>query len=388
MKYTIKRKRFVLGGIIAAVLALLTVAMLGLLPLPILPRLGAAAGTPATTLGGAPPIVAAVEYATLTEELRLHGQLTFGEPVPLPLASGVITALPAPGVIVEKGEAIYSVNGEPVTLWAGEMPFWRDLGSGDRGADVTQLQDNLAALGYFTGTPNGVFGAATTAAVRAWQRGLGVEDTGRFAVASVVVVPPIPSDDDYDATTDVVSSTSTSDLSEPGGRVTRAAIRIHEVTARLGESGVSPATFTEQLVYLDVTITEAQSHELQVGTPVTVELPDGTEVATTIAAVSVGNPADGTPPSARIDFPDQTAVQATAGRTVRITVNSNPNQTPTLVIPAVALLATADGFAVEVWDAATGAISRVPVAIGLSADARVQILSGDLAPGVQVVLAR
>lgn len=42
--------------------------------------------------------------------------------------------------------------------------------SGSRGADVTYLQQRLAALGYKPGTADGIFGSKTLAAVKAFQK--------------------------------------------------------------------------------------------------------------------------------------------------------------------------------------------------------------------------
>ena len=51
------------------------------------------------------------------------------------------------------------------------------LEQGDRGATVRELQDGLRAAGFDPGTTDGIFGARTDAAVRAFQgdRGLGVD---------------------------------------------------------------------------------------------------------------------------------------------------------------------------------------------------------------------
>ena len=52
----------------------------------------------------------------------------------------------------------------------GDTPAWRDMSPGiSRGRDVAQLEQNLKALGYFDGTPDGSYTSATTTAVKNWQ---------------------------------------------------------------------------------------------------------------------------------------------------------------------------------------------------------------------------
>lgn len=178
-------------------------------------------------------------------------------------------------------------------------------------------------------------------------------------------------------------------------------IRIDRVTARLGETGVSPATYTETTVRATARLTEAQARELLPGTPVTALLPDGSEVEATLSEIDPGGrpepEGDGaTRPSAVIGFPDQAAVVEAGPVSIRVVVTGDEGE-PALVVPATALLATADGgYAVEIHTG--GEIVRTPVRIGMVADARVQVLASGseipggtgpvLTEGDQVVLAR
>jgi len=54
----------------------------------------------------------------------------------------------------------------------------RYLGAGDKGDDVLQLQNALAKLGFLSATPNGYYGLATAAAVKAFQKNNGIRQTG------------------------------------------------------------------------------------------------------------------------------------------------------------------------------------------------------------------
>ena len=60
------------------------------------------------------------------------------------------------------------------------------------GADIAQLEASLVALGYDPAlkvTVDNHFDSATRTMVKAWQQGLGVEQTGTVALGSVVFLP-------------------------------------------------------------------------------------------------------------------------------------------------------------------------------------------------------
>jgi hypothetical protein len=62
--------------------------------------------------------------------------------------------------------------------------FTADLQFGDNNADVLRLQTLLSQKGYLKATPNGNFGPATLAAVRAWQKASALPSTGYFGPMS------------------------------------------------------------------------------------------------------------------------------------------------------------------------------------------------------------
>jgi len=99
--------------------------------------------------------------------------------------------LPTSGVI-NAGDVLMSVDLRPVVVAQGSVPAFRDLGVGVSGDDVRQLQGFLQAGGYLRGAPDGKFQAATAAAVRAWQKALGVEATGVVRAGDVVFVASLP----------------------------------------------------------------------------------------------------------------------------------------------------------------------------------------------------
>ena len=108
-------------------------------------------------------------------------------------STGMITWLPAAGAIVTRGEPAYAVGGQPVPLFYGARPAWRDMAPGiTPGPDVRQLQRNLAALGYGSGlglVAGGQFDAATELAVERWQQAAGLPVTGTVPLGQVVFLP-------------------------------------------------------------------------------------------------------------------------------------------------------------------------------------------------------
>jgi peptidoglycan hydrolase-like protein with peptidoglycan-binding domain len=141
-----------------------------------------------------PPQVrtAVVERATLREEETESGTLGHGPEHSLAGAKpGVVTELPAPGAVVDRGQSLYRVDAKPVPLLLGGVPLYRKLFWGvERGPDVRVLEENLAALGYTGfGAPDEQFTGYTATAVSAWQKSLGLERTGAVEPADVVVEP-------------------------------------------------------------------------------------------------------------------------------------------------------------------------------------------------------
>ncbi len=105
----------------------------------------------------------------------------------------MVTSVTTSGSIVASGDILYSVDGRPVVALGGIVPAWRDLDSTvDAGADVAQLEAALVALGYDDGGDLAVddqWDKHTTAAVKAWQIGLGLEGSGELPLGYIVFIP-------------------------------------------------------------------------------------------------------------------------------------------------------------------------------------------------------
>ena len=146
-----------------------------------------------------PPNTVKVEKGKLSAMVSLYGTLTYrarsdGSPYSvINQTSGTVTWLPEVGQVVEQGQVIYRVDGNPVVLLYGATPAYRTLSAGMTGADVTELNANLVALGYATAAeiPAGTdtFTSATATALNKLQASLGMSQTGtltRGALAATV----------------------------------------------------------------------------------------------------------------------------------------------------------------------------------------------------------
>lgn len=309
------------------------------------------------------PVTAEAERTTLTSDLRLNGNLSYGQAIDLPGRAGIITRLPKAGDTIGVGQAVYEVDGAPVIAIRGDRPFWRDLSAGvTDGPDVRQLEQALADLGFGRDlTVDDHFTAITESSIRAWQKSIGVPVDGVLALGDAVAV-------------------------------NAASVRVSSVTATLGVSdGASPLAYTGTTLRVETALTDAQSREILPATPVTVVLPDGTEAPATLTSIDPGGQptkeeGKTTPAIATVDLADPAVAQGIGLRAVKVVLAASEVK-DAIVVPVTALVATADGgYAVDVLRA-KGRIERVAVETGLIADTRVQIVGGDLAEGDAVVVA-
>jgi hypothetical protein len=150
-------------------------------------------GDPAAASAPGGPTVA-LERRDLTSTVSVDGTLGFtGEAQMINRLQGTFTWLPAVGDVIRRGDRAFSVDGRPVLLMYGKLPAYRELATGvSDGADVEELERNLAALGFDDGgamTVDDSFTSATAAAVSDWQDSVGLPQTGSVELGRVVFAP-------------------------------------------------------------------------------------------------------------------------------------------------------------------------------------------------------
>jgi len=322
-----------------------------------------------------PPTTAEVTRTTLVETTTLPGTLGYGEEVPVAASGeGTLTWIAATGSTVMRGEPLFKVDERPVVALYGQVPLYRTLRVGLTGADVRQLEDNLAALGYTGFTVDDVFTAGTAAAVRVWQTSLGLAVTGTIERGQIVFTPgPV--------------------------RVAEHSARVGATLRAGGGETVLSYTGTTRLVTVQLAVAD-QALAVE-GGKVTVTLPGGKSVAGTIAKVgtvattpeqAAPTPARGgsTASAARIPvtvvLADQQAVGTLEAAPVDVAFVSQARE-GVLAVPVAALLALPKGgYGVEIVDGRSTRI--VAVQTGLFAAGRVEVSGGGIAAGMKVGMPR
>jgi hypothetical protein len=334
----------------------------------------------ATPAAAEPPAnLAKVEKGTLSAMVSLDGTLTYqaqsdGSPYSvISQASGTATWLPALGQVVDPGQVIYRVNDTPVVLLSGATPAYRTLSAGTTGADVTELNADLVALGYATAAeiPAGTdtFTAATATSLKKLQTTLGLSQTGTLPLGQAVFEP--------------------------------VAVRVTTVSATLGgplQAGQAVLQGTSTNRVVAIALDAAQQSMVKVGEHVVVTLPDNrttpgivTSVGTVATTPPPTNGGGGNGKSAPIiPVEVQPTDPAATGRLDQAPVQveiTTQVVNDALSVPVTALVGkSGGGFAVEVVRAG-GPRELVPVKLGLfdTVGGRVEV-AGNLREGDQVVV--
>ncbi|HLS34197.1 MAG TPA: peptidoglycan-binding domain-containing protein [Brevibacterium sp.] len=104
--------------------------------------------------------------------------------------SGLVTSIAEVDGPLVSGRELFTVDGVPVLVQHGTLPFHRALDLGDEGEDVEALERFLMDAGFLDGeSADGTFGPRVREAVRGLQESLGVEPDGVFQPGYVAFVP-------------------------------------------------------------------------------------------------------------------------------------------------------------------------------------------------------
>lgn len=311
----------------------------------------------------------AVRKTDLTDTQSFTGTLGFGAPQVLKGAgAGVVTKLPSTGDVAERGKPLYSVNDIPVPVFFGGTPLFRKLDTpGTQGSDVAMVADNLAALGYKTGTrasdpAKATFTPTLIDALKKWEKHAGLDDTGTLDVGQIVVVA--------------------------------GAVRVNAVSAQLGDPAAGPlmtVTPTEKVVTVPVDPTSVGS--IKTGAPVTIVRPDNKNVPGKVSAISTTvdggtDPSGGTssgnqnPPKVNIMVvpDDEGAVADLDSASVQVQVTTQTHA-GVLAVPIGALVALREGgYAVQLSNGTLKAVQT-----GMFSKDLVEISGPGITEGLQVV---
>ncbi|GFJ78747.1 peptidoglycan-binding domain-containing protein [Phytohabitans houttuyneae] len=228
--------------------------------------------TPSEASSDLPPATAEVTRQTLVDTQSESGELGYGTTTSASARSGgTVTGLPATGSAVKRGQALYRLDNAPVVLLYGSLPAYRTLGVGTEGADVTQFEKNLRALGYDGFTVDDEYSSATASAVKEWQEDLGLPETGSVELGRVVFAAGEVRVDSHDA--------EVGEAVQPG-------------------TAVVSYTGTARVVTVELEVSDQRL--ARKGAPVAVTLPDGKQTRGRIARTElVIQPAEGRSPRRR-----------------------------------------------------------------------------------------
>ncbi len=275
---------------------------------------------------------------------------------------GTVTALASEGDILGHGDALFVVEGDPVTLFVTDVPFYRTLGVGSMGDDVRVLEEALLSFGFDADgalTVDDVFDEETTNALVAWQASIGAPVDGVLNIGEIMV--------------------------------TEDSIRIAASHISIG-SNVTPGT----PIYTPSTSTSvvsvrlpAEDQELILaGDSVTVVMPNGDDEpasVTTVGNIAIRSQEFGTYFEVEITLDRQGAATGLDEAPVDVEVIDDRVEN-VLVVPVTALLALGEGgYAIQI-DTGNGETRLVAVEAGMYADGSVEVTSSELEPGMKVVI--
>jgi peptidoglycan hydrolase-like protein with peptidoglycan-binding domain len=315
---------------------------------------------PSAASGDLPPATAEITRQTLVDTQTESGELGYGTTISAAARSGgTVTGLPATGSTVKRGQALYRLDNTPVVLLYGSLPAYRALAVGTEGADVTQFEKNLSALGYDGFTVDDEYSSSTAEAVKEWQEDRGLPETGAVELGRVVFAS--------------------------------GAVRIDGNEAAVGEAvqpGAAVLSYTGTARVVTVELDVADQRLARKGAAVTATLPDGktargkiTKTALVIKPAEEQEPAS-TVVEVTVAMDDAKAAAGLDSATVDVAFTASQREN-VLTVPVAALLALAEGgYGVQVVD---GTVTRiVAVETGLFAAGRVEVSGDGLAEGMTV----
>jgi len=332
---------------------------------------------------------------------------------------GIVTWLPAPGKSVKRGETLYRVDDQPVSLFYGGMPLFRSLAKRNTvGRDVRVVADNLIALGYSIGRQPGTGARVAqtttteqTAAEQPTTAPATAEQTAKAPPAAPTTAPsatPTPTRTTHWVTVRRGEGVLTAPLQAaikrwqadvqlpvtgtigPGDvAVQTGAVRVDSVSVQPGDSADGPlmsVTPTAKVVTVQAEVDQAGVVEQ--GDKVTVQLPDDSHTAGRVAAVGTalkvpdGSTGPNDPPKLTITITIDKAAAVAKLDSADVQVDfAAETHKGALVAPVGALLALSEGgYAVQLEGG-----GLVAVETGIFAKGLVEITGDGLSAGAKVV---
>jgi multidrug efflux system membrane fusion protein len=275
---------------------------------------------------------------------------------------GTVTALASEGDILDHGDTLFVLQGDPVTLFVTDVPFYRTLSIGSVGDDVRVLEEALVSFGFDASgelVADEVFDETTTDALVSWQASIGAPVDGVLNIGEIMVT-------------------------EDPIRVAASHISIGS-TVKQGTAIFTPSTSTS---VVSVRLPAEDQELLVVGDSITVVMPNGDNEAaavTTVGNIAIRSQEFGTYFEVEITLDRQGAATGLDEAPVDVDVIDDRVEN-VLAVPVTALLALGEGgYAVEI-DEGGGQTRLIAVEAGMYADGSVEVTSSELDAGMKVVV--
>lgn len=365
---------------------------------------------------------------------------------------GVVTGIPAVGDVIEQGDTVFEIDGQPIIAIEGTVPPYRDLrDESDNlvGDDVAQLEamlEDVGAVGESGLTVDDEFTSTTADVLAALQAWVGADDDGELELGEYIVIdgPQVVGEiaveigvtlaeqtpvvrfvdggetegddvaqlqvalvelgvaDDLrtDGVFDEATAAAVRELQSAAGLEVDGSlafgelvfipgsVRVADVVAGTGTAATAGATVLEVTgseLIVSVELPAADQGTLTEGQHVVVELPDGTEVDSTVTSVAgVATLADDVAVfSVEVELSDTSSASELDEAPVEVHVVTD-SADDVLAVPVSALVVLREGgYAVEVMT--DGAPQLRAVEPGFFADGYVEV-DGDVAVGDLVVV--
>jgi len=338
------------------------------------------------------PILVPVEEKVLVTKIVTRGTAHYRSPMTLSVPTSflksvprIVTTSPQRGATVREADVLMTISGRPAFLLRGAQPSYRDLGPGMSGPDVAQLERALQRAGHDPGTLDGLYDAATGAAVASLYRSKGFEPFVAVESQLAALRPPEAGM--------VRGARAAAGVQLPADEVVfipAARVRVADILAPVGSMATEDLlTVTGSEVVVEGLLPVDQAGLLSAGA--TASLDDPTRQLSArgtierVASTPGTNGADAFHVAFRVLVHDASA--ELVGASLRISMPIESTGRARLTVPVSALSLGPDGGS-RVRRSTDGRLSYVPVTAGLSADGYVVVTptEGTLDPGDMVVI--
>jgi peptidoglycan hydrolase-like protein with peptidoglycan-binding domain len=378
----LRRRRFILLGVVALVVVVASTALVLSTQIKSPAEQAAQTSPPALT-----DLTARVQHTVLTATVLAQGVVRPPDEVSPSTIGGagsgasdqnvqpIVTRIfRHRGGKVSQGTVLLEVAGQPFFVLRGTVPAYRNLEPGETGQDVAELQDDMESLGYSIGADtSGSFGPGTSAAVRAFYKGIGYSPQRIVSGPKASRGPVVPL-----------------------GQYTfvpRLPARVASLTAKVGQAVSADAlTLAIGNPTIGGQLNPSEARLVRPGMSVTITEPGGGATVagrvTSVSSVTASKASISGGLYVRMGISSRSPMpMSLVGQDISLTIVAARSDGAVLAVPEAAVFASANGSTYVTKLAGTTAV-RVQVRVGMSGGGLLQVTPvqpGALTTGDQVI---